>query len=145
MDLKQINRFEGQAAMQLECIVAPELPDQSNANNAYVLPLDTHCGTLDWQPLVEQLLDDINTGLSPNYMSTHFHRTLSAAAVEVARWIGMPHVVLGGGCFQNKYLCEHTIDQLRKAGFKVYWPQRIPPNDGGIALGQIVAAAKPNS
>jgi hydrogenase maturation protein HypF len=61
--------------------------------------------------------------------------------VAVARRVGEERVVLTGGCFQNKYLTERAIARLREEGFRVYWHQRIPPNDGGIALGQIVAAS----
>ena len=60
--------------------------------------------------------------------------------VAVARKIGEPKFVLSGGCFQNRYLTERAIDRLRAENFRPYWHQRIPPNDGGIALGQIVAA-----
>ena len=49
-------------------------------------------------------------------------------------------VVLSGGCFQNRYLTERTVRRLQAEGFQPYWHQRVPPNDGGIALGQIVAA-----
>jgi hydrogenase maturation protein HypF len=51
-------------------------------------------------------------------------------------------VVLSGGCFQNRLLTELTLARLQAAGVQVYWHQRVPPNDGGIALGQVVAAAR---
>jgi hydrogenase maturation protein HypF len=51
----------------------------------------------------------------------------------------MEKVILSGGCFQNAYLTERTIDILQSKNYKVYWHQRVPPNDGGIALGQIAA------
>jgi hydrogenase maturation protein HypF len=51
-------------------------------------------------------------------------------------------VVLSGGCFQNRLLTELTVARLEASGVKVYWHQRVPPNDGGIALGQVVAAAR---
>jgi hydrogenase maturation protein HypF len=47
--------------------------------------------------------------------------------------------VLSGGCFQNRYLTERTVTRLHAEGFQPYWHQRVPPNDGGIALGQIYA------
>jgi hydrogenase maturation protein HypF len=50
--------------------------------------------------------------------------------------------MLTGGCFQNRYLTERAVRRLRKDNFRPYWHQRIPPNDGGIALGQIVAATR---
>ena len=54
--------------------------------------------------------------------------------------IKIDKVVLTGGCFQNKYLTELTIDKLRQNGFDVFWHRHIPPNDGGVCLGQAVAA-----
>ena len=54
--------------------------------------------------------------------------------------VGEEKVVLTGGCFQNRYLLERAVRGLAAAGFRPYWHQRVPPNDGGIALGQIVAA-----
>ena len=55
---------------------------------------------------------------------------------------GETRVVLSGGCFQNRYLTERTIQRLRAEGFHPYWHQRVPPNDGGIALGQVTAAQR---
>jgi hydrogenase maturation protein HypF len=62
--------------------------------------------------------------------------------VAVARRIGEERVALSGGCFQNKYLTERAARRLQSEGFRPYWHQRVPPNDGGIALGQLVAAAR---
>ena len=70
-----------------------------------------------------------------------YRTTLAAAIVTVARQVGEERVVLSGGCFQNRYLTERAVAALVAAGFKPYWHQRIPPNDGGIAVGQIVAAS----
>jgi hydrogenase maturation protein HypF len=52
-------------------------------------------------------------------------------------------VVLTGGCFQNARLTERTVDRLCAAGFAPYFHHRIPPNDGGLAIGQAVFAARP--
>jgi hydrogenase maturation protein HypF len=53
--------------------------------------------------------------------------------------MGEPRVLLTGGCFQNRVLLERAVRELRESGFEAFWPQRVPPNDGGIALGQIMA------
>jgi hydrogenase maturation protein HypF len=45
---------------------------------------------------------------------------------------------LSGGCFQNKILSEWTISKLREEGFSPYWNQRVPPNDGGLSVGQVL-------
>ena len=65
-------------------------------------------------------------------------------AVDVATRIGENNVVLSGGCFQNRTLTERMVSQLLHAGYRPYWHQRVPPNDGGISLGQIMAAQTEN-
>jgi len=92
--------------------------------------------------MYRRLVDDIARHESLGVMAAKFHNMLAEAIVAVARKIGEPKIVLTGGCFQNRYLTERTIDRLFAEGFRPYWHQRIPPNDGGIALGQIVAAAR---
>ncbi|MCI0364533.1 MAG: hypothetical protein L0219_11650, partial [Phycisphaerales bacterium] len=87
------------------------------------------------EPMIRLILAD------PSKAAARFHNTLAAAIVTVARQAGEERIVLSGGCFQNRYLTERTVTALRAAGFKPYWHQRIPPNDGGIAVGQIVAAS----
>ena len=92
--------------------------------------------------MVTALLNDMERGTEPAVIAAKFHNGLAEAAVEVARRIGENRVVLSGGCFQNRYLTERVVHRLREEGFKPYWHQRVPPNDGGIALGQIAVAAE---
>lgn len=87
------------------------------------------------------LLDDVCAGQMTNHLAAKFHNTLADAIVALAERIGEARVALSGGCFQNKYLLERAVQQLQSAGFRPYWHQRIPPNDGGIALGQLAALA----
>jgi hydrogenase maturation protein HypF len=87
-------------------------------------------------------INDVSRGVPTRIISAKFHNTMVESIVAVARRIGEEKVALSGGCFQNKYLTERAIRRLREEGFRPYWHQRIPPNDGGIALGQIVAAAR---
>jgi hydrogenase maturation protein HypF len=75
-------------------------------------------------------------------ISAKFHNALVETIVAVAHRIGEERIVLTGGCFQNKYLTERAVSRLQSEGFRPYWHQRIPPNDGGIALGQAVAASR---
>jgi hydrogenase maturation protein HypF len=97
---------------------------------------------LDWQPTIALLLADRDRGVPISTVAARFHNTLVEMIVAVAKRMEQPKVALSGGCFQNKYLTERTIMRLRAEGFFPYWHQRVPPNDGGIALGQIVAAAR---
>jgi hydrogenase maturation protein HypF len=84
-------------------------------------------------------LQDLNR-LEAAEISAKFHNTLSKIIVEIAKRIGREKVVLSGGCFQNVYLTEKTIDGLRNEGFQPFWHQKIPPNDGGISAGQLFYA-----
>jgi hydrogenase maturation protein HypF len=158
--LRQTMRFEGQAAMELEFAL-----DGIETDEAYDLPIangevrtaargdarptgvpDSALRTpnsplvLDWLPMVEAILGDVNAGLSIGKISARFHNALVEAIVAVARQAGQNRIVLSGGCFQNRYLTGRAVRRLQAEGFRPYWHQRVPPNDGGIALGQVIAA-----
>jgi hydrogenase maturation protein HypF len=97
---------------------------------------------VDWKPMVRTILEDLQRQVPVGLIAAMAHNTLAESIVAVARRVGEPRVVLSGGCFQNAYLLERTVRRLDCAGLRPYWHQRIPPNDGGIALGQIVAAVR---
>jgi hydrogenase maturation protein HypF len=90
--------------------------------------------------MVRAILADIADGVPAGTISAKFHNALAGSIVKMAAGMGQTRVVLTGGCFQNRYLTEKTVSRLEEAGLRPYWHQRIPPNDGGIALGQIAAA-----
>jgi hydrogenase maturation protein HypF len=94
----------------------------------------------DWGPLVTALLDDLSRGASREDVASKFHNALVEGVAAVARGAGEERVVLTGGCFQNRVLVERTVQRFRAAGFRPYWHQRLPPNDGGVAVGQALAA-----
>jgi hydrogenase maturation protein HypF len=133
--------FEGQAAMALEAIAEP------STRGSYPFLLPSTAGApapvvVDWEPSVRALIEDLRTGVPRSIASARFHNTLAEMIVAVAEIIGEPRVVLSGGCFQNRYLLEGAVSRLRHAGFKPYWHQRLPPNDGGLAVGQLVWMAQ---
>lgn len=140
LGLRARNEFEGQAAMELEFAAAgvgEVEPYELLLVPGPVTPV------LDWHPLLRGLDADRLAGVPTAMMAAKFHEALAAAVVTVARAAGENRVALSGGCFQNRRLTERTVTRLRAAGFAVYWHQRVPPNDGGIALGQVVAARRP--
>ena len=94
---------------------------------------------IDWAPAIRGILQDLAAGTPTGVVAARFHNTLVAIIVATAGIVGEERVVLTGGCFQNRYLTERAVSRLRQAGFRPYWHQRVPPNDGGIALGQIAA------
>ena len=112
------SRFEGEAAMKLE--------RAASGDGAYELPGG------DWRPLVEAVLAEPDPGIA----SARFHRALAEWIVSVAAQTGLHDVVLSGGCFQNARLTNLACELLESAGHRVHTHQRVPPNDGGIALGQ---------
>ena len=134
--LRERTSFEGQAAMELEFAVDPA------EGAAYPFQLtDADPMVIDWEPAIRALLGDIEGRTLPGAMAARFHHMLSEVILAVAGKTGQERVVLTGGCFQNRCLTEDAIGRLRAAGFRPVWHQRIPPNDGGIALGQAVAAS----
>jgi len=137
LGLRQRVTFEGQAAMELEYAIHADIDD--------LYPFEIIDGSpsiVDWGPMIPEILLDLQKGDSVGIISAKFHNTLTEIIVAVARKIGEPRILLTGGCFQNRFLIERSVRRLSEAGFQPYWHQRVPPNDGGIALGQVIAAAR---
>ena len=121
------NRFEGQAAMLLENEIG-----LLRTEEAYALPSG------DWGPLISAVMADKLAGVAGSRIAARFHNALVEWIVEVATSAKLKQVVLSGGVFQNRYLTERAAAVLESKGFEVHTHQRVPPNDGGIALGQAV-------
>ncbi len=132
--------FEGQAAMALEGALDPA----AGLAEPYPLPLrpDGPLAELDWGPLLQAARTDLAGGVPVARISARFHAALAAGAAAMAARAGESRVLLSGGCFQNRALTESCLRALRAAGFEGYWHRQVPPNDGGLALGQIVAALR---
>lgn len=142
--LRQQMRFEGQAAMELEFAAASEKTEEEyplNITGAKSLASPPELTIINWEPMIHALLRDVHDAIPLAKISKKFHNTLGSIIVAIALQVGEKNIVLTGGCFQNKLLLESAVERLRSAGFRAYWHQRIPPNDGGIALGQMVAAS----
>ncbi len=132
--------FEGQAAMKLEFAAL-----NNRSADTYEFDLDTSTSpfVIDWEPMLCQILTDLRSSVTPAMIAAKFHQTLAEMIATVASRIGERKIVLTGGCFQNRYLTERALATLEHHGFEVYLHERVPPNDGGIALGQIMAACRP--
>ncbi len=121
------NRFEGQAAMLLENEIGALRTEE-----AYPLPGG------DWGPLIPVVVADRRAGVPVSVIAARFHNALIAWIVEVAGQSGLKQIVFSGGVFQNRYLTERAAAALEARGYTVHTHRRVPPNDGGIALGQVV-------
>jgi hydrogenase maturation protein HypF len=123
--------FEAQAAIELESIAAEQ-------EDAY--PFDISGGEIDFREAIRAIVRDTE----PARISARFHNTLARAIVEacvrVRRSDGLTDVALSGGTFQNVRLLEGAVTGLERCGFRVHLHSEVPPNDGGLSLGQAVVA-----
>jgi hydrogenase maturation protein HypF len=129
--------YEGQAAMELEAAC------DGAERGAY--PLESVAGVLDPREAILAVDRDVARGLPAGVVATRFHHGLAdataRACADLAADRGLDAVVLSGGSFQNRRLLERTSERLAAAGLRVLVPERLPPNDGGIAFGQAAVAA----
>jgi hydrogenase maturation protein HypF len=142
--LRQIIKYEGQAAMELEFAAQSEITEDYypfEVLGQMSSESQTEGLVVDWAPLIRSIIQDVQDAIPLARISKKFHNTLAEVIMNIARRIGEKRIVLTGGCFQNKVLMESAVGRLQAEGFRPYWHQRVPPNDGGIALGQIAAVA----
>jgi hydrogenase maturation protein HypF len=139
LGLSQRTRYEGQAAMDLEAAADPR------EDAAWPLPLVPREGApalLDWEPLLHALLADLKRGVNAGRLAARFHNSLVDGIARTAEAAGETRVALTGGCFQNRILLERAAERLSALGFTVLLHREVPPNDGGISLGQVLAGAE---
>ena len=145
--------YEGEASIELEFAAeryaekckngrVPD-PGQEIRKIRQALSFDEDAGHLPTDTLFAQLLERRLLGEDPEKLAYFFHVFLAELAVEacirVSRDKGIRTAALTGGCYQNRLLLTLTEDSLKEAGFRVLIHHLVPPNDGGIALGQAAA------
>jgi hydrogenase maturation protein HypF len=131
------SRFEAQAPMKLEAIIA------TGCRKSYPLPAGDPIPT---GLLVRKVAEDIMNGQEPGIISAKFHNTLISLiferSMEMSRKTGIRKVVLAGGVFQNRYILEGLGKKFAGTVLDLFIPSDVPSNDGGIALGQLYIASK---
>jgi hydrogenase maturation protein HypF len=134
-------RYEGQAAIELEACAEPGQP-------GYDFVIAGQTGgpfQIDLRPAIMAIVEDVEAGVVTGLVAGRFHRTiaecLAAACRRVRAASQLSTVALSGGVFQNRLLLETLGELLRQDDFLVYTNRRVPPNDGGISLGQAAVAA----
>jgi hydrogenase maturation protein HypF len=140
--IRQSSAFEGQAAMELEYAIGKVVTDDEYDISYRYDKTDDRLRLVDWESCIIGVINDLEAGIPIGIISAKFHNTLIRSIVDIAGMVGLERVVLSGGCFQNAYLLEKSVARLSDEGFRPYWHQRVPPNDGGIALGQIYAVTR---
>jgi hydrogenase maturation protein HypF len=145
--IRQNVSYEGQAAIELEWRASESDPDGS-----YPFDLVADEGNsakaafqIDTRPLIAALTKDVHNKLCCNRIARRFHSTVVEIIVQTCRRIreqsGLNRVVLSGGVFMNALLLGEALEQLKGNRFDVHRHQRVPPNDGGLCLGQLAIAA----
>jgi hydrogenase maturation protein HypF len=128
--------FHAEAPMRLESSI------RSNIRDFYDVDLSDGISFL---PAIRQICADLSHGVSSGIISARFHNTVAEASYQeikkISRETGIRKIVMSGGTFQNKYLFEMLETKLRKNNFVPYSHEKVPCNDGGLALGQLVIAA----
>jgi hydrogenase maturation protein HypF len=140
LDIRQKMSYEGQAALELEMAV------DENETGTYPFEIrEGNPAVVDWGPMFEVILQEVRRSTDRDSLasrvSSRFHNTLAQIILGIAERAGFERVVMSGGVFQNRTLVETAVPLLQRAGFRVFTHQRIPPNDGGISLGQAMVAA----
>ena len=137
LDLPCVVSHEGEAAMRLEALAqdaaAPPYPFNVTA------PKDGTC-MVDWRPMLASALDDMAAGVATGRIARRMHETFAAMMAQIVNRVGYDTVVLTGGCFQNRLLTERAAKAIAATGAKVLLARAVPPNDGGLSLGQSVWA-----
>ncbi len=126
LNIRHTLSYEGQASMMLE-----DLYDYS-VKDAY--PFELKDGIIDWKPLFLALMEE----RKPVRAVSRFINTLAHICLRVAQELSLERVCLSGGVMQNDPLVSKIKELLENAGFRVYTHQKVPPNDGGVSLGQAV-------
>jgi hydrogenase maturation protein HypF len=129
--------FHAEAPMRLEALTRSGINDHYTFNAGKVV---------SFREMFEEIIKDIQANIPPWLISTKFHNTvinvIFAMSDRIRKDTGISKAVLSGGTFQNRYLLKGSEEYLESKGFKVYAQQRVPSNDGGIALGQLLIGAK---
>jgi hydrogenase maturation protein HypF len=133
------SRFEGQIALAWNGVADPCERDRY----PFAIDRTTTPWTIDLRAMIRRVVEDLDTSVSAAQISARFHNTLAEATAATVNAVAATHgplpVALSGGCFQNPRLTEGVAARL--TGFDIYVNRRVPPGDGGIALGQAVVAS----
>lgn len=139
LSLRSTVAYEGQAAIELEAAA-----DDDEHEEGYEFAFDERTGIVKAEKVIEKVVGDLLDGAPPGAISAKFHAGLAGLIATVARRAREEHrlerVVLSGGVFQNMYLLGRARQRLEDLGFRVFTHRRVPPNDGGISLGQAAVA-----
>ncbi|HEU5099886.1 MAG TPA: carbamoyltransferase HypF [Roseiflexaceae bacterium] len=139
LELRDEVIYEGQAAIELEMLAEP-------GDQVYPFAIgEGRPAQLDVAPMIRAIVEDIRHGVCLPQIAGRFHRSvaelLAATCLQAREQSGLGIVALSGGVFQNRLLLEQLMTRLEELSFQVYLNRHVPPNDGGLSLGQAAIAA----
>jgi hydrogenase maturation protein HypF len=131
--------YEAQAAIELETAA------RAASLGTRVYPFAIRDGVVRTGPMLAAIIGDLEHGTPVEKIARAFHETVAEIVAQMAfdarARTGIGIVALSGGCFQNRVLLASSIEKLERDNFTILVHQRVPANDGGLALGQAVIAA----
>ncbi|MCK5851862.1 carbamoyltransferase HypF [bacterium] len=141
LDICHFAKGEAEAAIALE-----EISDSVQSETTYSLPYEQNeAGLLEinWKPMVKQIIEDYRKGIDKEKISAAFHDSIAESVFELCNEIsdGRKIIVASGGVFFNKRLTFNLKQLFETAGFKFVLPEKLPPSDAGLSLGQAVMAS----
>jgi hydrogenase maturation protein HypF len=143
--VRHVVDYEAEAAMEFEGLARGVTAEDAYAFDVVPGATPEEPATADAAPVVRAVVDDVRAGLPASQVSARFHAAVTNLVVSLALLsrdqTGLETVVLGGGVFQNAVLLDRAGAALSQHGLTVLRPRLLPPNDGGIALGQILVGA----
>ena len=137
--------YEGQAAIALEVLATPVFASEQSYFNAWTIEQHETMFVLSWQGLWSAVLQDLKQGVEKSQIAARIQHSLVNATVDLLSILSektkIDNIVLSGGVFQNRLILEAVSMKLQQCHKNVFYPQRFPMNDGGLALGQAVISA----
>ena len=133
--VRQVVAYEAQAAIELE-----GLSRDCDSADGYRFTVDhgRSPAVIDPATVLAQVVDDVHAGVASGVIGARFHRAVATLILELASKYRGYRVALSGGVFQNAMLLGLARTALTDGGFDVITHRHVPPNDGGIALGQLI-------
>lgn len=143
--IRNIISYQAQAAIELEAAAA-QVIDLINETYCYKIQKQNGKFIINTDPIIKNILYDQRIGIDPSPIAAKFHKTIIKISLEMCKLIkrkyGINCVALSGGVFQNEILLKGIYKKLREANFTVYTHTKIPCNDGGLSLGQLVSTSR---
>lgn len=146
--VRHVSAYEAQAAIELEALASQAAVEDIAAVEGDAFELVDREGLLEMDPapVLRAIVQNLARGTPPALLSAFFHESVARAVLSVVRRVrhdtGETTAALSGGVFQNVRLLARTVDLLTADGFRVLTHRLVPPNDGGLSLGQAACAAR---